>query len=91
MYESVRKMRNGPDRADHLRSGLIFLIAWVGVVIAGVREFKDGGLLQSLWRFVDGDFSPLFLVILSVVLLALIIRSALLYFQCAENPEVQDT
>jgi hypothetical protein len=70
---------------------LIFLLAWIGVVIVGVREFKDGGLLQNVLRIKEGDLFPLLLVAVSVVLLALLIRSFVLYFQSAVNHEDQDT
>lgn len=85
-------MLNGPskpDRTDHLRSGLIFLVAWIGVVIVEIRELMDGGLRQNLLRIKDGDLLPLFLVSVSVVLLALSIRSFVLYFKSAGNPEDQ--
>lgn len=87
----MHKRPDGPDRGDHIRSAIIFFTAWIGVVYSEVQEFKDGGLLQSIQRFEDGDLFPLFLVFLSVVLLALFIRSVVLYFQSARNTKNKDT
>lgn len=83
--------RNKPDRTDHLRSALIFLVAWIAVVVVEIRELKDGGLLQHVSRIKEGDVFPLFLVSVSVVLLALSIRSFVFYFQSAVNHKDQDT
>ena len=70
-----------PEQPDHLRSGLIYLVAWIGVVVVQVAEFTEGGLLQILSRIKDGDLFPLVLISSSVVLLALAIRSFVLHFR----------
>ena len=83
--------RDKRDRADHLRSGVIFLVAWIGVILAAVWVLKDGGMLRNLSKFRDGEVFPLLLVSASVILLSLVLRSFFLYFQGAVRHEDQDT
>ena len=73
--------RKNPESGVYLRSALVFFIAWIGVVLMGIREFHKGRLLPGLFHITDGNPFPLLLVCSSVVLLALFIRSAMLYIQ----------
>ena len=70
-----------PESGGYLRSALVFFIAWIGVVLMGIREFHKGRLLPGLFHIMDGNLFPLLLVCSSVVLLALFIRSAMLFLQ----------
>ena len=83
--------RDPRDRADHLRSGVIFLVTWLGVVIAVVYVLKDGGIFQKLSKFREGEVFPLLLISASVILLAVGLRSFFLYFQGAGRHEDQDS
>ena len=75
------KRRSQAVRRDNLRTGFIFLVAWIGVAIAQIAEFRSGGLLQIVSRVKTGDVFPIVLISLSVVLLALAIRSFVFHFR----------
>ena len=83
----MNKRKDSKSRSSHLKWGLIYLVLWIGVLVAEAREFEGGGLLHNIMRIQQGEIYPLFLVIVSVVLLALLIRSFLLYFQTESNPD----
>jgi len=65
----------------HLRSALVYFVVWVGVALLMVSEINDRWSPQKLLEMKDGDFYRIFLVSLSVVLLALSIKSFVSYFQ----------
>lgn len=83
---SNRTERDG--RGEHLQSALIFLVAWVGVVYAMVGEFEGGGgLAQIITKFKEGNYTPVLLLSMSIILLALLTRSFTLYFRPGAGSE----
>ena len=89
--EYVATTRKTRDRTDNLRYGVIFLVAWIGVLIAMVLVVRDVGILQKSLTLRDGGFLPFLLISASTILLALGLRSFYLYFQGAVPHEDQET
>lgn len=71
-----------PNRKSHLRYSLIFLILWIFVLLNLYDQFKESNGLDYLFRaFENGNYRPMLLIVASVILLALFIRSIVLYFR----------
>ena len=81
----------GYQRTDHLRSAVVYLVAWVGVAIAAYRIFRDRGGLRETFSQATEQPLPMLLVVASVVLLAFAIRSFSLHFRNSPRAGNQDT
>ena len=69
------------DRAGHLRSGIVYLAAWILVAIAAYQAMEDAGGIHELLSQVGENPFPTLLMFASVLLLALAIRSFTQYFR----------
>jgi len=80
-----------PDRSALLRSGLIFLVAWL--IVAGIEYrlvVESGGVRELLSDLLERPY-PIVLLAVSIVLLALAIRDLSLYLRSAPESGRKDT
>lgn len=81
----------GYKRTDHLRSAIVYLVAWVGVATAAYLVFRDRGGLREIFSRAPEQPLPILLVVASVVLLAFAIRSFSLHFRSSPRAGNRDT
>ncbi len=69
------------NKESHLKSGIGYFLAWLGVALVMFNEYKDNGGIEHLITSIsNGDYSPLILVSVSIILLALAIKNIAHYF-----------
>ena len=74
MQEYPPQGRNDSDRSGRLRSGLLYLLAWLFVAGIEYRLFVDSGGIHELLSDTLEQPMPILLLAVSIVLLALAIR-----------------
>lgn len=82
---------SGYERTNHLRSAIVYLVAWVGVATAAYLIFRDRGGLWETFSQAREQPLPILLVVASVVLLAFAIRSFSLHFRSSPRAGDRDT
>ena len=78
--ERVKEKSKG--RFEHMKNSIIFLLAWLVVFLILVNQLKEAnGIPHLITTVQNGDYFPVLLVVSSIVLLALSIRSLFLYLR----------
>lgn len=76
-----------PERSARLRSGLLYLAAWLFVASVEYGLLEDGvGIQELLSHPMDRPY-PILLLGVSIVLLALAIRDLSFYFRSSSNSD----
>lgn len=70
------------DKADFLRASIGYLIAWAVVAYYLINEFKENDGIKHIFKAMnEGNYMPVVLIIMSVILLALFIKNISFYFK----------
>jgi high-affinity Fe2+/Pb2+ permease len=69
------------NRSRNLWSGMFWLIAYLGVVLTGIKLLTERGVAALSRAHQDGDYGPMMLTGASILLLALTIHDFMQYFR----------
>jgi uncharacterized membrane protein YhdT len=88
--ETVKKRNLG--RTEHLKNSILFLLAWIVVLVILISEFKESDGINHLFStFSKGEYLPILLIVSSIILLALFLRSIMLYLRHNANNDNKNT
>ena len=68
------------DRTEYLRSAIVYLLVWAGVILIGRAAFSENAILESILDFRNGNWVPLLVVGASILLMALALKHMHGYF-----------
>jgi hypothetical protein len=75
------------NRSRYLKSGVLYFVIWLFVAFFLYSELKDEGGVSHILRSAEsGNYSPILLLVLSIVLFAYALKSIAAYFK-VDRPE----